>query len=86
MTATISTRVLNGADGIHSSGVAVRLINLTTGATLFAEETDSGGRLSHKVDLTGSDPMDGCEPSFTTATGAMEEIALRFGIPDPEGR
>ena len=86
MTATISTHVLNGADGTHSSGVAVRLINLTTGVTLFAEETGSGGRLSHKVDLTGSDPMDRYELSFTTAAGAMEEIALRFGMPDPEGR
>ncbi|MDI3338774.1 hydroxyisourate hydrolase [Defluviimonas aestuarii] len=86
MTATISTHVLNGADGTHSSGVAVRLINLTTGATLFEEKTDSGGRLSHQVDLTGLNSMDRYELSFATRAGAMEEIALRFVMPDPEGR
>lgn len=86
MKATISTHVLNGADGTHSSGVAVRLTNLTTGATLFTEKTDSGGRLSHQVDVTGSDPKDLYELSFTTGAGTMEEIALRFVMPDPEGR
>lgn len=86
MTATISTHVLNGADGTHSGGVAVRLINLTTGATLFEEKTDSGGRLSRQVDLTGLNSMDRYELSFVTRAGAMEEIALRFVMPDPEGR
>lgn len=86
MTATISTHVLNGADGTHFSGVAVRLINLTTGAILFDEKTDSGGRLSRQIDFTAWGPTDRYQLSFATGTGAMEEIALRFLMPDPEAR
>jgi 5-hydroxyisourate hydrolase len=86
MTATISTHVLNGADGTHSGGVTVRLVNMTTGATLFEEKTDDGGRLSRQIDLTGADIMDRYELSFAAGAGAMNEIALRFLMPNPDGR
>lgn len=94
MTATISTHVLNGADGSHAGGVRVRLVNLTTGAALFVAETDSGGRLSRQIDLTGAGPADRYElgfglrsvPTAHERDAHMEEIALRFTMPEPERR
>lgn len=96
--ATVSSHTLNGTDGSHAGGIAVRLINLATGAVLFDTEMDAGGRLSEDVDLTGANPADRYEITFAAGAywaarslprdGAqtMEEIVIRFAMPDPKAR
>lgn len=98
MTATISTHILNGADGSHAGGIAVRLVNIATGAVLFEAETDDGGRLTREVDLAGADTADRYEICFSTGIywsaghssrdgpQVMDEVALRFRMPDPDAR
>lgn len=96
MTATVSSHTLDGTDGTHAGGIAVRLVNLTTGAEVFATRMDAGGRLAQAVELAGADPADRYEISF--ATGAywrargiahdrlIDEVVLRFAMPDPDAR
>ncbi|MEX3010458.1 hydroxyisourate hydrolase [Hoeflea sp. TYP-13] len=95
--ATVSSHILNGVDGTHAGGIAVSLSRIgTQGSTLiFATRTDDGGRLLEEVDLTGADIDATYEAIF--ATGAywanrsipssesqiMQEIVLRFQMPDP---
>ena len=40
MTAIVSSHLLNSVDGSHAGGIAVRLINLASGATLFETASD----------------------------------------------
>lgn len=94
--AVVSSHTLNGADGTHAGGIAVRCINLTTGAELFASVTDGGGRLSETIALTGADPADRYEITFATgpywdARGVthaqrINEIVMRFAMPEPAAR
>jgi 5-hydroxyisourate hydrolase-like protein (transthyretin family) len=96
--AVISSHTLNGADGTHAGGIRVRLTSLASGETLFDTEMDAGGRLSRNVDLTGTDPASRYELTFETgpywrARGApsagartIDEIVLRFCMPDPDAR
>lgn len=96
MTAVVSSHMLDGRDGTHAGGIPVRLVNLTTGAEVFAAQTDAGGRLSRSVDLAGADPADRYEMTFLTgpywrARGVahdrvIDEIVLRFSMPDPAAR
>ncbi len=96
MTAILSSHVLNSVDGSHAGGIAVRLINLSSGATLFETATDSSGRLVQEI--TDPDPAARFELVFHTGPywearvspshGArlMDEIILRFAMPDRAGR
>lgn len=94
--AVVSTHTLNGADGTHAGGIRVRLVNLSTGIGLFESETDTGGRLQETVDLTGADPADRYELVFDTGhywttqgvahSRQIDEIVLRFAMPDPAAR
>lgn len=89
--ATVSSHILNAVDGTHAAGVAVRLINLGTGETLFDTVTDAGGRLKEVVSRIDRDA--GYELTFDVgaywvARGVaprMREIVLRFGMPDDDG-
>ncbi len=94
--AVVSSHTLNGADGTHAGGIAVRLVNLSMGAELFSTTMDEGGRLAHTVDLAETDPGDFYELTFATgpywaALGhegphVIQEIVLRFAMPDPSAR
>ncbi|MCR9152399.1 MAG: hydroxyisourate hydrolase [Rhodobacteraceae bacterium] len=96
MTAMVSSHTLDGTDGTHAGGIAVRLVNLTTGAEIFVACTDAGGRLMQAVDLTGADPADRYDISFATGPywrargiahdGLVDEVVLRFAMPDPAAR
>ena len=94
--AVVSSHTLNGADGTHAADIKVRLVNINTGNELFASETDTGGRLQETVDLTGADPADRYELVFDTGrfwamqgvthSQRVDEIVLRFAMPDPAAR
>ena len=95
--AVISTHTLNGTDGTHAGGIGVTLTNRSTGQTLFATATDDGGRLVQQIVPERIDPQAGYE--LVLATGPywasravsragpqiMDEIVLRFALPDPAG-
>ena len=93
--ATVSSHTLSGVDGSHAGGIAVRLVNLTTGQTVFDTKMDDHGRLIQKV--ASPDPAARYELVFLTGAywqgrvsgthGAriVDEIAVRFTMPDPEG-
>lgn len=96
MTAVVSSHALNAVDGSHAGGIAVRLVNLDTGETLFDATIDEGGRLVREVaDL---EPNARYEMVFQTGAywegrvgqthGAriMDEVVVRFSMPDPAGR
>ncbi len=96
MMATVSSHTLNGVDGSHAGGIAVRLVNLTNGETLFDIVMDDAGRLQQ--DIVNPDPKATYELVFQTGAywqgrvepthGAriMPEIVVRFTMPDPAGR
>ena len=93
--AKVSSHTLSGVDGSHAGAIAVRLINLTTGRTVFDTKMDDGGRLMQEV--AASDPSARYELVFQTGAywqgrvsgthGAriIDEIAVRFTMPDPDG-
>ena len=96
--ATLSSHTLNGIDGTHAGGIAVKLVRISdNGSTeLFAIRMDDGGRLSEKIDLAGADPSANYELSFDTGAywqgqnvprstrQIMREVVIRFQMPDPE--
>lgn len=94
--ALVSSHTLNGVDGTHAGGIPVRLIHLTTGNVLVETSTDAGGRLSLPVDLAAFDqndryelvflPKDYWESRGMKPDHLMDEIVLRFTMPDPEAR
>ena len=94
--ARISSHLLNGADGTHAAGVAMRLVCVDAGRELLGAKTDSSGRISELVDRSNFGPDAVFEISFSTGaywrsrgiTGAhiLEEIAFRFTMPEPEAR
>ena len=94
--AQISSHLLNGADGTHAAGVAMRLVCVETGRELLGAATDASGRISEFVDRSNFAASALFEISFRTGdywrsrgiTDAhiLEEIALRFTMPDPEAR
>ncbi|MEP3279670.1 MAG: hydroxyisourate hydrolase [Stappiaceae bacterium] len=94
--AILSSHLLNGTDGTHAGGVAVRLSNITAGTTLLATKMDQGGRLSEQVDVSGAGSDDHYELAFDVApywaaqgfahVRILNEIVLRFQMPDPTAR
>ena len=96
--AIVTSHTLNGTDGTHAGGIAVTLTNCATGEALFTAEMDSGGRLRQEI---APDRIDaGAQYELVFATGPywaqlgipreggqiMDEVVLRFSMPDPEGR
>ena len=96
MMATVSTHVLNGVDGSHAGGIRAQLVNLGTGRVVFSVKLDARGRLSQSVDLTGASPDDRYELCLATgdywkergltAKLIVDEIVLRFSMPDQSAR
>jgi len=91
--ATLTSHTLNGSDGTHAGGIAVTLRNLKSGAVIFTSEMDAGGRLSQQIAPAAVDPAATYELVFDTAAywaardmpASVQQIALRFAMPDPEG-
>ncbi len=94
--ATVSSHTLSGVDGSHAGGIAVRLVNLATGLTVFDTKMDDDGRLVQEV--IEPDPTSRYELVFETGAywqgkvsgkhGAriIDEIVVRFTMPDPDGQ
>ncbi len=93
--ATVSSHTLSGLDGSHAGDIPVRLIDLTTGQTVFDTRMDGTGRLTQ--DVAVPDPTARYELIFQTdvywqerhsgtyGTRIIDEIAVRFTMPDPDG-
>ena len=94
--ATISSHTLDGTDGTHAGGVAVKLVNINTGETLIDSSTDEGGRFNQSIDLKAANTDHRYELIFSTReywkrkgiTGnqLIDEIVLRFSMHDPDAR
>ena len=94
--AVVSSHTLNAVDGSHAGGIAVRLVNLDSGETVFDTAMDDGGRLVR--DVANPDPTDRYEMVFQTGsywnarvdqtrgTRIMDEVVVRFTMPDLDGR
>ncbi|MFW2447364.1 MAG: hydroxyisourate hydrolase [Qipengyuania pacifica] len=92
--AMLSSHTLNGSDGTHAGGIAVTLTNLTDGTVVFTARMDEGGRLSQDIDAQLIYPDVTYELVFDTGLywaarnipATVTQIALRFAMPDPEGK
>ena len=94
--AVVSSHTLNAVDGSHAGGIAVRLVNLDSGETVFDTAMDDGGRLAQ--DVAHTDPTARYEMVFQTGafwnarvdqthgTRIMDEVVVRFTMPKPDGR
>jgi 5-hydroxyisourate hydrolase len=94
--AVVSSHTLNAVDGSHAGGIAVRLVNLDSGETVFDTAMDDGGRLAQ--DVANPDPTARYEMVFQTGafwnarvdqthgTRIMDEVVVRFTMPKPDGR
>ncbi|MBT5303235.1 MAG: hypothetical protein HN551_01250 [Tateyamaria sp.] len=91
--AILTSHTLNGADGTHAGNITVTLRNLITGETILKSKMDTGGRLFEQIDASIIDQNATYELVFDTASywverntkATVEQIALRFGMPDREG-
>ncbi|MGY8998083.1 MAG: hydroxyisourate hydrolase, partial [Alphaproteobacteria bacterium] len=82
----------------HAGGITVTLTNLASGDVVFAGQMDSGGRLSQEIPPEQIDPKATFELVFATGPywagrdvarsgqQIMNEVVLRFSMPDPHGR
>jgi 5-hydroxyisourate hydrolase len=92
--AMLSSHTLNGSDGTHAGGIAVTLTNLIHGTIVFTARMDDGGRLSQDIDAQVIYPDATYELVFDTGPywaarnipATVTQIALRFAMPDPEGK
>ncbi|MDE0309505.1 MAG: hydroxyisourate hydrolase [Acidiferrobacterales bacterium] len=93
--AVVSSHTLNGVDGSHAGGIPIRLVNLDSGQIIFDTRMDDSGRLKQKIGVP--DPKARYELVFLTGVywegrsagtcGAriVDEIVVRFTMPDPDG-
>ena len=96
--AVLSSHFLDGTNGTHAAAVGVTLIHLDLAEnrqTVFSAFSDDGGRFTYQVDAIA-----GGKYEILIASGAyfkgyllprdsvqiLEEIVIRFTMPDPEAR
>ena len=90
--ATLTSHTLNGTDGSHAGAIKVKLIEVD-GQTIFETEIDDGGRLKHEIEPSKINPSSIYELTFETGQywlergfkQIMDQVVLRFRMPDPEG-
>ena len=92
--AVVSSHCLNGVDGTHAGGIAVRLVLAGTDQVVASTQSDAGGRLSIEFNAMGA----GQAYDLIFETGAfwqgrslegdhaIEEVVLRLDVPDPNAR
>ena len=96
--AMVTSHTLNGTDGTHAVGIAVRLISSNAPhKALFETHTDEGGRLSHEIEPAKInseffyDLIFETGSYWATRSGSIksaqinEEIVIRFRMPNSEG-
>jgi 5-hydroxyisourate hydrolase len=96
--AVLSSHFLDGTNGTHAAAVGVTLVHIDVAEgrqTVFSAFSDDGGRFTHDVDAIA-----GGKYEMLIASGAyfegqllprdsaqiLEEIVIRFTMPDPEAR
>ena len=99
--AQISSHTLNGTDGSHAGGIAVSLQRINADQTrteIFETVMDEGGRLVESFQMTVDDSEHQFELVFQAGDYfrgqglidnkdlRVDEVVLRFRMPDPEGR
>jgi 5-hydroxyisourate hydrolase len=90
--ATLTSHTLNGTDGSHAGAIKVKLIEVD-GQTIFETEIDDGGRLKQEIEPSKINPSSIYELTFETGQywlergfeQIMDQVVLRFKMPDPEG-
>jgi 5-hydroxyisourate hydrolase len=90
--AVLTSHTLNGTDGSHANNIKVKLIEIGE-ETIFETEMDSGGRLKQEIDPGNINPLSIYELTFETGQywlergyeQIMDQVVLRFRMPDPEG-
>ena len=90
--ATLSSHTLNGTDGSHAGAIKVKLIEVD-GKTIFETKMDDGGRLKQEIEPNKINPSSIYELTFETGQywlergfeQIMDQVVLRFRMPDPEG-
>ena len=94
--ATLSSHTLNGTDGTHAGGIDVTLTG--PDGVVFQAQTDPGGRLSQDIapDVIDIDatyelvfhtgPYWAAQDIPRTGPQIMDQVVLRFRMPDPDAR
>ena len=90
--ATLTSHTLNGTDGSHAGAIKVKLIEVD-GQTIFETKIDDGGRLKQEIEPSKINPSSIYELTFETGQywlergfeQIMDQVVLRFRMPDPEG-
>ena len=99
--AIISTHTLNSVDGTHAAGIPVAIFCVSetdVRTTLLTGQTDAGGRFvqdlpAEDVDTNATHEMVLKIGSYFENQGlgdpdgrALDEVVVRFQMPDPDGR
>ena len=90
--ATLTSHTLNGTDGSHAGAIKVKLIEVD-GQTKKKKKMDDGGRLKQEIEPSKINPSLIYELTFETGQywshrgfdQIMDQIVLRFRMPDPKG-
>ncbi|MEM7057208.1 MAG: hydroxyisourate hydrolase [Pseudomonadota bacterium] len=94
--ATVSSHTLNGTDGTHAGGIDVSLTG--PDGVIFQAKMDDSGRLSQEIPADQIDPDGVYELVFHTGPywsarqiprdgpQIMDQVVLRFRMPDPDAR
>lgn len=99
--ALITSHTLNSVNGTHAGNIEIELIRIYHSGereTLLNTSTDDGGRFSEAISLSVEECADRYELVFQTGKyfrnqklplsklKIMDEVVLRFSMPDPEGQ
>ncbi len=96
--AVLSSHFLDGTNGTHAAAVGVTLVHIDLAEgrqTLFSAFSDDGGRFTQDVDAIAGGKYEmliACgayfkgQPPPRCSVQILEEIVIRFTMPDPEAR
>ncbi|MGI9405668.1 MAG: hydroxyisourate hydrolase [Hyphomicrobiaceae bacterium] len=99
--ATLSSHTLSSVDGTHAGGVAITVLRIDQDGTrtaILEASTDDGGRFCETIDLGDASADSRYEMVLQTSayfstrgipqsgTQIVDDIVIRFRMPDPEGR
>tara|TARA_B100001123_G_C14463945_1_gene691640 strand:+ start:52 stop:402 length:351 start_codon:yes stop_codon:yes gene_type:complete len=97
--ATVTSHTLDCVLGTHAGGIEVEMVRIDPSGKrvrIFLDHTDEGGRLLQELELFTHNPDDQFEMVFQTGAyfakqehlgnRIIQEVVIRFHIPDPSGR